>query len=208
MRGKFITLEGSEGVGKTTNLQFIQSRLESKGIELLVTREPGGTPLAEEIREMLLAKRDENFDVTAELLLMFAARSQHLNQVIKPAIEKGTWVLCDRFTDATFAYQGYGRNVDLEQIETLEKLVQGDVQPDATFLLDIDVEVGLERARARAALDRFEDEKISFFERVREGYLARANKFSDRFYIVDAGQPLNDVQRDIDKYLEKLLSTS
>ncbi|MGH1441813.1 MAG: dTMP kinase, partial [Cellvibrionaceae bacterium] len=137
--GQFITIEGSEGVGKSTNISFIKDYLEQKGIDLLITREPGGTPLAEQIRELLLAKRDESVDETAELLLMFAARAQHLNTVILPAIAEGKWVLCDRFTDSTYAYQGGGRGLDQALIANLEKLVQGEVQPDLTLYLDIDV---------------------------------------------------------------------
>jgi thymidylate kinase (EC 2.7.4.9) len=161
--GKFITVEGTEGVGKSTNIAFIQSHLEKQGIELVISREPGGTPLAEQIRGLLLAKRSEPFDATAELLMVFAARAQHLNTIILPALNAGKWVLCDRFTDATYAYQGAGRGLSLATIATLESLVQGDWQPDLTVLLDIDVETGLQRATARAALDRFESEKIEFF---------------------------------------------
>ncbi len=164
---KFLTLEGTEGVGKTTNLEFIQGWLNGQGIEHIVTREPGGTPLAEEIRELLLSKRDEKVDPIAELLLVFAARAQHLNSVIKPALESGVWVLCDRFTDATYAYQGFGRNLPITVIEQLEDMVQQQLRPDLTIILDIDVCVGLERARARAELDRFEEEQQEFFERVR-----------------------------------------
>ena len=206
MKGKFLTIEGTEGVGKSTNIAFIKQHLEQKGIDLFLTREPGGTPLAEEIRELLLVKRQENFDPTAELLAVFAARAQHLNTVIKPALERGQWVLSDRFTDATFAYQGYGRGLDISIISTLETLVQGELRPDLTFLLDIDVEVGLQRARARAELDRFESEEITFFTRVREGYLARVADSPENYAVVDAGQSLHNVQRDIARVLDKLLT--
>lgn len=202
---KFLTLEGTEGVGKSTNLAFIQSYLESRGIDLLVTREPGGTPLAEEVRELLLARRDEAFDPTAELLLIFAARAQHINTVIKPALAAGRWVLSDRFTDATYAYQGAGRGLSLSTIESLEQLVQGSLRPDLTLILDIDVEVGLTRADSRGALDRFEMEQISFFDRVRQGYQARAAQAPERYRLVNAGQPLFSVQVDIEKVLEQLL---
>ncbi len=203
-RGKFITLEGTEGVGKTTNLTFIQQWLEQKKIPLTVTREPGGTPLAEELREMLLQKRDEPVDASAELLMIFAARAQHLNQVIRPALERGEWVLCDRFTDATFAYQGAGRGLSLAMIETLESLVQGQLRPDLTIVLDIDVETGLERASNRAALDRFESEEVDFFHRVRSGYQARVMRAPDRYRVVDAGQSLEDVQSDLAEVLASL----
>lgn len=205
-RGQFITLEGTEGVGKTTNRDFIEAYLCSRDIPLLVTREPGGTPLAEQLRELLLAPRDEPVDATAELLMVFAARAQHLNQVIVPALEKGTWVLCDRFTDATYAYQGAGRGLSCEIIEALEAMVQGTVRPDRTLILDIDVAAGLERASQRGELDRFETEKVEFFERVRAGYRQRALAAPDRYNIVDAGQPLDKVQADIALVLQQLLA--
>lgn len=160
--GKLITIEGSEGVGKSTNIQFIQGYLTNKGIDLLLTREPGGTPLAENIRDLLLQKRDEPVDEKAELLLMFAARAQHLNTVIVPALAAGRWVLCDRFTDSTYAYQGGGRGLDQELIAQLETLVQQGLQADLTLYLDIDVKQGLARASQRAELDRFEDQQIDF----------------------------------------------
>ncbi len=206
--GKFITLEGTEGVGKTTNRQFIQEYLESRGIPLCVTREPGGTPLAEEVRELLLAKRDEQVDEQAELLLVFAARAQHLNQVILPALKRGEWVLCDRFTDATYAYQGAGRGLSLTTIEALEELVQGDLRPDLTVVLDIDVETGLARAGERGSLDRFESEAVEFFQRVRAGYQQRVASDPQRYAVVDAGQSLEGVQRDIKSVLDNLLAAS
>jgi len=204
LRGKFITLEGTEGVGKTTNLAFIQEWLEQKKIPLTVTREPGGTPLAEELREMLLQKRDEPVDACAELLMVFAARAQHLNQVVRPALERGEWVLCDRFTDATYAYQGAGRGLSLAMIETLEDLVQEELRPDLTIVLDIDVETGLARASDRAALDRFESEEVEFFHRVRGGYRARVEQAPDRYRVVDAGQALAAVQADLAAILTQL----
>ncbi len=197
MTGKFITLEGTEGVGKSTNLAFIEQTLRARGIDVLLTREPGGTPLAEELREILLANRDEAFDATAELLTIFAARAQHFHQVILPALESGRWVLCDRFTDATFAYQGCGRGLPLETITQLETMVQQGVHPDITFLLDIDVAQGLARAKERATLDRFEREEVAFFERVREGYHARVKAAPERYFVVDAGQSLDAVRKDI-----------
>lgn len=203
--GKFLTLEGTEGVGKSTNLAFVRDWLESRNIEVVVTREPGGTPLAEQIRELLLAKREEPVDQTAELLLVFAARAQHLAQVIKPALARGAWVLSDRFTDATFAYQGGGRGLSKAVICQLESLVQADIRPDLTLILDIDVKLGLIRASQRGELDRFESETLDFFERVRAAYRERANSDPARYAIVDAGQSLEKVQQDIDQVLQKLI---
>lgn len=205
-RGKFLTIEGTEGVGKSTNLAFVRDWLEAKGIEVIVTREPGGTPLAEQIRHLLLSKRDEPVDETAELLLVFAARAQHLAQVIKPALARGAWVLSDRFTDATYAYQGGGRGLSKSTIDQLEQLVQGDLRPDLTLILDIDVQLGLDRARQRGELDRFESETIVFFERVRTAYRQRALAAPERYALVDAGQTLSEVQTDIDKVLSALLN--
>jgi dTMP kinase len=202
--GKFITIEGTEGVGKTTNMAFVQDYLQQQGIDLLVTREPGGTPLAEQLRELLLAKRDERVDPTAELLMVFAARAQHLNSVIKPALAAGQWVLCDRFTDATYAYQGAGRSLPVDTIAKLEQLVQGELRPDMTFILDIDVKLGLERAGRRGELDRFETEEIGFFERVRTMYQQRAAADPDRYRVIDAGQPLEKVQQDLSTELKAL----
>lgn len=203
--GKFITLEGTEGVGKSTNLIHVRNWLEQRGIDVVVSREPGGTPLAEEIREVLLAQRNEAFDAVAELLLIFSARAQHLAGVIRPALDRGAWVLCDRFTDATYAYQGAGRGLDKATILQLEAMVQQGLQPDLTIVLDIDVETGLQRASHRGVLDRFEREEVSFFERVRAGYRERAAAAPGRYAVVDAGNPLEDVQRQIDQVLERLL---
>ena len=172
-RGRFITIEGTEGVGKSTNIEFIRQWIQARDIELVQTREPGGTPFAEDVRELLLAVRSEAVDETAELLLMFAARAQHLNKVIKPALARGAWVLCDRFTDSTYAYQGGGRGIDISKIAVLESFVQGELRPDITLILDIDVVVGLGRASQRAALDRFEIEKVEFFV---EEYLVCLNE--------------------------------
>ena len=204
--GLFITVEGTEGVGKTTNMDFVEQWLKARRIEVLRTREPGGTPLAEALRELLLAPRDEVVDTTAELLMVFAARAQHFNQVICPALAQGKWVLCDRFTDATYAYQGAGRGLDTALIAQLEKVVQGALRPDCTLLLHIDVNVGLARARSRGDLDRFETEAVAFFERVRGCYLTRAEAEQGRFRIVDAGQTLEQVQHDIDLVLNELMS--
>jgi dTMP kinase len=205
MRGKFITVEGTEGVGKTTNISLIKSLIEDAGHELVMTREPGGTPLAEELREILLAPRDEQVDAMAELLIVFAARAQHISKVIEPALKRGAWVLSDRFTDATFAYQGYGRGLPKETIVELEVMVQRSLQPDYTVLLDIDVELGLQRARERAEFDRFEREQLDFFERVRAGYRERQKQSPERFILIDAGQNLEQVQQEISLKLQTLL---
>lgn len=197
MVAKFITVEGTEGVGKTTNINFIKSWLRQKEVKFVATREPGGTPLAEEIRDLLLKPRDELVVSSAELLLMFAGRAQHLNKVILPALQADTWVLCDRFTDATYAYQGFGRQMSRELIVQLENIVQGDIRPDLTLLLDIPVEIGLERANDRGDPDRFEQEQQDFFNRVRAGYLSLANENSDRYVVIDASQELQGVQTDI-----------
>ncbi len=204
-RGKFITIEGGEGVGKSTNIQFIADYLGQRGIECIVTREPGGTPLAEEIREVLIATRDEPVVSETELLLMFAARAQHLLSKILPAMVSGKWVVCDRFTDATYAYQSGGRGVSEEKVSLLENFVQGNVRPDLTLLLDAPIEIGMARARNRGALDRFETEQTAFFQRVRDNYLRRAAESPERFKIVDATQSLSDVQRSISVHLDKAL---
>lgn len=204
-RGKFLTIEGTEGVGKSTNLVFVRDWLQARGKEVVVTREPGGTPLAEEIRSLLLSKREEAVDETAELLLVFAARAQHIAGVIKPALARGTWVLSDRFTDATYAYQGGGRGLSKTTITSLEQLVQGELRPDLTLILDIDVELGLQRAKQRGELDRFESETIDFFERVRSAYQARVAASPEKYALVNAGQELAAVQNDIAVALENLL---
>ena len=196
-RGKFITLEGGEGVGKTTNLIFIKDYLQQHSISVVVTREPGGTELAEKIRHLLLDKDSEAISEHAELLMIFAARAQHIKHVIEPALAKGAWVLCDRFTDATYAYQGGGRNMRVSTIEWLENLVQGNLRPDLTVLLDAPVEIGIERARERGAFDRFESEKISFFEQVRRAYLLQAELHPERIKLIKANQSLADVQRSL-----------
>lgn len=193
-RGKFITLEGVEGVGKSTNLAYLTDYLVSADIPFVVTREPGGTPLAEEIRNMVLAQREESVAPLAELLMVFAARAQHLEQFILPHLQAGTWVVSDRFTDATFAYQGYGRGIDTAAILELERLVQGDVQPDLTLYLDCPPEIGMARADARAALDRIETAGLDFMNRVRDGYLARIAQFPKRFVTIDASVALPQVQ--------------
>ncbi|WP_229722032.1 dTMP kinase [Marinobacterium nitratireducens] len=207
-RGRFLTVEGTEGAGKSSNIDFIRRTLEGRGIEVVLTREPGGTPLAEEIRQLLLTPREEAVSEDAELLLVFAARAQHLSQLIEPALARGAWVLCDRFTDATFAYQGGGRGIDSGRIAVLEDLVQGSRRPDCTFLLDLPVELGLARARARSAPDRFEQEKRAFFERVRSSYLARAQAEPERFAVIDASVSLAAVQAQIGTGLDRLLGAA
>jgi dTMP kinase len=197
MRGKFITIEGGEGVGKSTNIEFIQQVLAEQGVECLITREPGGTPMAEEIREVLIKNRSEQVVSEAELLLMFAARAQHLSSKILPALESGVWVISDRFTDATYAYQSGGRGVSEQKVALLEDFVQGDLRPDLTLLLDAPIEVGMERARNRGKLDRFEEEQTAFFSRVRQNYLKRAEQAPERFNVIDATQSLNEVQAEI-----------
>lgn len=206
MRGQFITFEGTEGVGKSTQLANAASTLENLGVDVLVTREPGGTPMAEHIRELLLATRDEVVHETTELLLMFAARAQHLHTRILPALDAGHWVLCDRFTDATFAYQGGGRGVSQERIALLENLVQGNVRPDHVILFDAPVETGMARARRRGELDRFEQEDLEFFQRIRNTYLDRANEAPDRYHIINAARPLNQVSEEVVQLFTGLLS--
>ncbi len=207
-RGKFITVEGGEGVGKTTNMAFVENLLRENAIDFISTREPGGTPLAEKIRVLLLGVDTETLDSTAELLLIFAARAQHLSQLIKPALDAGRWVICDRFTDATYAYQGGGRGIDTSLITALERAVQEDLQPDLTLLLDIDPEQGMQRARSRAALDRFELEELPFFHRVRASYLERAQLQPQRFALVDASAALHDVQQNIAAALRPFLQNT
>lgn len=205
MSGLFITLEGPEGAGKSTNRDYLAERLASAGCEVLLTREPGGTPLAERIRELLLEPSAEPMAADTELLLVFAARAQHLAKVIRPALAAGKVVLCDRFTDATYAYQGGGRGLSLERIALLENFVQGSLRPDLTLVFDLPVEIGLARAAARGRLDRFEQEAQGFFEAVRQTYLARARLAPERYRLLDAAQPLDAVQAQLDRLLPELL---
>ncbi|ROL68431.1 dTMP kinase [Pseudomonas chlororaphis] len=205
MTGLFITLEGPEGAGKSTNREYLAERLRAAGIEVLLTREPGGTPLAERIREVLLTPGDEVMNADTELLLVFAARAQHLAAVIRPALARGAVVLCDRFTDSTYAYQGGGRGLSVERIASLEHFVQGELRPDLTLVFDLPVEIGLARASARGRLDRFEQEGRVFFEAVRNAYLKRAEADPARYQLVDAAQPLAQVQQALDGLLPQLL---
>ncbi|MGD0491706.1 MAG: dTMP kinase [Steroidobacteraceae bacterium] len=206
-RGRFLTFEGIEGVGKTTQVARLAQAMADRGIAHVVTREPGGTPLAERIRELVLTPGAERVPDAAELLLMFAARSVHLENQIEPSLAADRWVICDRFTDATYAYQGAGRGLALDAIAQLERLVQGPRRPDLTFLLDVPVGIGLARARSRhsatqGAVDRFERERIEFFERVRAGYLARAAAEPARIAVIDASRPEDDVTAQIIGELE------
>jgi dTMP kinase len=204
-RGIFITLEGGEGAGKSTCLKFIEAWLRQAGKNVVVTREPGGTEVGEKIREILLHARDLAMTPETEMLLMFAARAEHLVRVIRPALERGQTILCDRFTDATYAYQGGGRGLPEERIAAIEQWVQGDLRPDLTLLLDLPVEAGLQRANSRSVPDRFEREQRGFFERVRAAYLARAAREPNRLRIVDASKPLESVQQQIGVILDQVI---
>lgn len=203
-RGKFITIEGVEGVGKTTSIAFIEAYFKQAGQDIILTREPGGTPLAESIRDLLLDARQTSMTDDTELLLMFAARAQHMSEKIMPALETGQWVICDRFTDATYAYQGGGRGIDKTRIACLEDWVQGDLRPDMTLLLDLPVAEGLKRAGQRSAPDRFEQEKQAFFERVRTSYLEMASQAPARYRIIDASGTIDEVQSRIKAVLDEL----
>lgn len=201
MSGFFISLEGVEGVGKSTNLEFIAEWLKQRAVDFIVTREPGGTELAEAIRTLLLAPRAEPMVADTELLLVFAARAQHLAQKIRPALACGQTVVSDRFVDATYAYQGFGRGLPLDTIAALHQLILKNYLPDLTIYLDLDVETGLARARKRGELDRFEQETGAFFERVRNGYLSRVQQDPQRFAVIDASLPLTQVQQNIAQVL-------
>ena len=196
-RGKFITIEGQDGAGKSTNVTVIEAFLKHQGIDFIKSREPGGTPFGETLREVLLNSSDDSIGDTAELLLVFAARAQHIQKVIEPALADGQWVLCDRFTDATYAYQGFGRGLDVSLVEQLEASVQGELRPDLTILLDLPVAVGESRAGQRSAPDRFEQQQKSFKQRVRDGYLQLAEKQSGRIKVIDASQDIASVAKSI-----------
>ena len=203
MHGKFITLEGIDGAGKSTHLAWLAGYIQDRGLKAVVTREPGGTALGEKLRALLLDK-NEAMHLETEALLMFAARREHLNKVIAPALAQGVWVLCDRFTDATFAYQGSGRGADWERLKTLENWVQGSVQPDLTLLFDVAPAVGRERAGSIKTPDRFEQESDDFFQRVREGYLRRAREDATRVRVLDAGASIEQIQRQVRAIVEPL----
>jgi dTMP kinase len=206
MTGRFITVEGTEGAGKTSNIAFLQAALEAAGKTVLLTREPGGTPLGEAVRDLLLSHRGDGMAVDTELLLMFAARAEHIAHRIRPALMQGHWVLCDRFTDATYAYQGGGRGVDIDRIAALEHWVQGNLRPDLTILLDVPVEVGLARAGRRSVPDRFEREELAFHEAVHAAYRAIAAREPTRVRVVDAAQPLPRVQADLQRVIDAFLA--
>ncbi len=197
-RGRFITFEGIEGAGKSTQLERLRQRLHAEGRDVLVTREPGGTPLGEQLRELLLDPRVGAMAAETELLLIFAARAEHLRAVIEPALERGVWVLSDRFTDASFAYQGAGRGLGAQRVAALENWLQGDLRPDLVFLFDVPVLTGLERALARGKRDRIESEDMAFFERARHAYLERARSGSGRYQVIDAAQGLDAVGAEVD----------
>jgi dTMP kinase len=205
MNGKFITVEGIEGVGKSTNIEFLAGLLEQHGISVLCTREPGGTPLAERIRQILLEHGEEDLPDIAESLLFFASRALHLSNAIRPALAQGRWVVCDRFTDASRAYQGYGRGLGLERINLLAEWVHGDLQPDLTILLDAPAELGMERAAKRGAADRLDSEELSFYRKVRAGYLELAAAEPGRFAVIDASQGLVQVRQAIAQEIHRLL---
>lgn len=202
-RGRFITVEGVEGGGKSSNIQFIAAFLAAHKIDCIVTREPGGTVVAEAIREVVLDKRLPNMHHDTELLLMFAARAEHLQKKILPALQAGQWVISDRFTDATYAYQGGGRGIDTTRIAALEKWTQGDLQPDLTLLFDLDVEVGLQRTRQRGDADRFEEETLAFFQRIRQHYQQRASHYPERYRIINAAEDLTTVQQQLSQVFEQ-----
>jgi dTMP kinase len=208
-QGRFITIEGGEGVGKSTQLAALREWLTGRIENVVFTREPGGTPRAERIRELLLAATDEPMPPTAELLLMFAARATHLENVIRPALQRGAWVVCDRFTDATYAYQGGGRGMDTRQIAVLEELVQHDLHPDLTLLLDAPLDLTSARAQRRNSdagmVDRFELEQRAFFERVRDAYLARARAFPERIAVIDASGSMESVTTALRTTIERRL---
>ena len=205
-RGKFVTLEGIEGVGKSTQCEPLAEMLRARGIGVTVTREPGGTALGEAVRRVLLDPDLPDMAPITELLLMFSARAEHIARVISPALERGEWVLCDRFTDATYAYQGGGRGLDINLIQTLEALVQNSLRPDFTLLFDAPVEIALSRAKSRGASDRFEREQVAFFQRVQAVYHERARHAPERFIAIDAAQSLSKVQAELADWVLKVTS--
>lgn len=205
-KGKFITLEGGEGAGKTTCMKHLDRRLTDAGVSLVVTREPGGTAIGEKIRELLLSRQNTDLLPDAELLLMFAARAQHLDELIRPALARGDWVLCDRFTDATHAYQGGGRGIPNERISSLEQWTQRGLKPDLTLLLDLPVEAGLERAGQRSTPDRFESESLRFMQQTRAAYLKIAADEPERVKVIDAARPLDEVLAQLDTEIDVILT--
>lgn len=207
MNGKFISIEGIEGAGKSTQLAFLESYLKQQGKNVVITREPGGTKLGEQIRELLLVPREDGMAVDTELLLMFAARAEHIEQVIKPAIQRGDWVISDRFVDATFAYQGGGRGIVENRIEEISAWTLNGLQTDITFLFDLPVEIGQERVVKRNGdIDRFEQEKADFFQKIRSSYLQRAQHEPNRIRVIDASKSINDIQTQLSTTLATLLT--
>ena len=205
--GKFISIEGQDGAGKTTNLEFICDQLALKSIDFIVTREPGGTPLGEAVRDILLNRNELTITAISELLLMFAARAQHLENIIEPALIKGKWVVCDRFTDASFAYQGGGHGVDHNIIATIAKIVQKERVPDLTLLLDVDIETGESRVNTRnEQKDRYEQQKFDFKFRVRDTYLQLAENEPNRIKLIDASNAINAVKSQIEQELSRFIS--
>ena len=204
-KGLFITLEGIEGAGKSTVVDFIEDFLTKEGHDVIKTREPGGTVIGEQIREILL--KNENYTLTydTELLLVFSARAQHIQEVILPALSLGKIILCDRFTDASYAYQGGGRGIDASRINLLEKWVQGDLRPNLTLLFDLDVSIGMQRTKERSNADRFEREEINFFEKIRNTYLERAKNEPQRFRIINSASSLENVKEQIVTILKDFL---
>lgn len=196
-KGQFITIEGIEGVGKSTLISFIADYLRKKGISILTTREPGGTPTAERIRELIVHKSEDLLSIQAELLLLFAARAEHVVKVIRPTLGNGTWVICDRFTDSTYVYQGRGRGISKALIGKLENFVQGTLRPDLTILFDLDPSIALERAKQRGKRDRFEEEDVAFFTKLRASYLALARIFPNRFRVIEANRPIESIQEEL-----------
>ena len=196
MSGQFITIEGIECVGKSTNAKFIENTLNKKGYKTLVTREPGGSGVGEKIRNILLFENKETLSPMTELILLFAAREKHINEIIKPALRQGTWVICDRFTDASFAYQGFGRELGFDKVNALKSLIQKDFEPELTILLDAPLEIITSRRKLNPN-DRFESEDKAFFERVRNGYLELANIFDERVKVIDASKDIQEVQDQI-----------
>ena len=205
MLGQFITIEGIECVGKSTNAKFIETMLNKKGFKTLVTREPGGSGIGEKIRNILLFEKKDTLSPMTELLLLFAAREKHINEIIKPALENGTWVICDRFTDASFAYQGFGRELGFEKVNQLKALIQKDFEPDLTILLDAPLEVITSRRKLNPN-DRFESEDKKFFGRVRNGYLELAKIFEDRVKVIDASQDIENVQNQITTLINSMVN--
>jgi dTMP kinase len=206
--GRFVTLEGGEGAGKSTQLRFIANWLERRGRTVVQTREPGGSPLAEAVRGVVLGDWAEGIDAQTELLLMFAARSAHVSHRIRPALLRGEDVVCDRFVDASWAYQGAGRGIAAEHLLALERIALGELRPDLTIVFDISPEIGLARAKSRGDTNRFESENLAFMGRVRDAYLARAEADPDRYAVLDASRPLADVQAALARLLEQRLSLS